>query len=495
MKFISTRDIKGDTRVSSAFAIKQGLAPDGGLYVPEYIPAIDQSFVSSLLEMSYPEMAAEILSLYLDDFSKEELLEYAKSAYINGVFPKEVAPLATVSDELSVLELWHGPTAAFKDFALCIMPHLLTASLRKLGETRTALILVATSGDTGKAALEGYRDVNGVKIKVFYPVDGVSKVQKLQMITQAGTNVDVCAIKGNFDDAQSGVKKIFSDSEIAADLNSKGYFLSSANSINWGRLAPQIVYYFAAYCELLRRRTISYGDKVDFCVPTGNFGNILAGYIAKKMGLPIGKLICASNANNILTDFLNTGVYDRNRKFHTTISPSMDILISSNLERLLYFAAGSGTVVNCMKSLSDQGSYSIDKDILELINKDFCGYCADESKTTDTIGSVYDNYNYLCDPHTAVGMYCAEEYKSEFNSGRNTVVLSTASPFKFAASVYKALTNCIPPEGYEALTALSDLTSIPISTPLAGLDKRTVRFERVISPEEMADDVLEHLED
>lgn len=495
MKFISTRDIKGDSQVSSAFAIKQGLAPDGGLYVPEYIPTIDQSFVSSLLEMSYPEMAAEILSLYLDDFSKEELLEYANAAYINGVFPKEVAPLATVNDDLSVLELWHGPTAAFKDFALCIMPHLLTASLRKLGETRTALILVATSGDTGKAALEGYRDVKGVKIKVFYPVDGVSKVQKLQMITQAGANVDVCAIRGNFDDAQSGVKKIFSDAEIAADLNSKGYFLSSANSINWGRLAPQIVYYFAAYCELLRRGNVKYGDKVDFCVPTGNFGNILAGYIAKKMGLPIGKLICASNANNILTDFLNTGVYDRNRKFHTTISPSMDILISSNLERLLYFAAGSGTVVNCMKSLADQGSYSIDKDILGLINKDFCGYYADESATTDTIGSIYDGFSYLCDPHTAVGMYCAEAYKSEFNCGRKTVVLSTASPFKFAASVYKALTNCIPPEGYEALTALSDLTNIPISTPLAGLDKRTVRFERVCSPEEMANDVFEHLED
>lgn len=495
MRFISTRDIKGDSFVSSAFAIKQGLAPDGGLYVPEYIPRIDGIFVSSLLGMSYSEMAAEILSLFLDDFSKEELLEYANAAYNNGVFPKEVAPLADINEELSVLELWHGPTAAFKDFALCIMPHLLTASLRKLSEDRTALILVATSGDTGKAALEGYKDVKGVKIKVFYPVDGVSKVQKLQMITQSGSNVDVCAIKGNFDDAQNGVKSIFSDPEIAAKLNEMGYFLSSANSINWGRLAPQIVYYFAAYCELMRRGTVTYGEMIDFCVPTGNFGNILAGFIAKRMGLPIGKLICASNANNILTDFLNTGTYDRNREFHSTISPSMDILISSNLERLIYFTAGSGTVVNCMKALADQGSYSIDGDMLKLIRNDFCGYYADENSTVAAIGNTYDSFNYLCDPHTAVGMHCAELYKRESGSQRRTVVLSTASPFKFAASVYKALTNCIPPDGYEALTALSDLTGVPISTPLAGLDKRTVRFERVCAPSEMADDTLEHLDD
>lgn len=495
MKFISTRDTKGDTLVSSAFAIKQGLAPDGGLYVPEYIPEIDEEFVTSLLSLTYPEKAAKILSLYLDDFTEKELLDYANAAYTNGVFPKEVAPLANVNDKLSVLELWHGPTAAFKDFALCIMPHLLTASLRKLGETRTAMILVATSGDTGKAALEGYKDVKGVKIKVFYPVDGVSKVQKLQMITQSGANVDVCAIKGNFDDAQTGVKKIFSNPEIAEDLNSKGYFLSSANSINWGRLAPQIVYYFAAYCELLSNKTVTYGEKVDFCVPTGNFGNILAGYIAKKMGLPIGKLVCASNSNNILTDFLATGVYDRNRQFHTTISPSMDILISSNLERLLYFAAGSGTVVNCMKSLSDTGAYSIDADILNEITTDFCGYFANETNTTETISNVYDTYGYLADPHTAVGLYCSYKYANDSNSANHMVVLSTASPFKFAASVYKALTNCIPPEGYEALTALSELTNEPISTPLAGLDKRTVRFSRVCSPDEMADDLFEHLND
>lgn len=495
MKFISTRDTKGDTLVSSAFAIKQGLAPDGGLYVPEYIPIIDKEFVTSLLKLSYSEKATKILSLYLDDFSTEELLEYAKAAYMNNVFPPEVAPLTKINEKLSVLELWHGPTAAFKDFALSIMPHLLTASLRKLGETRTAMILVATSGDTGKAALEGYKDVNGVKIKVFYPVDGVSKVQKLQMVTQAGQNVDVCAIKGNFDDAQNGVKKIFSDSDIAEKLNAKGYFLSSANSINWGRLAPQIVYYFAAYCELLSKNKIAYGDKVDFCVPTGNFGNILAGYIAKKMGLPIGKLICASNSNNILTDFLATGIYDRNRKFHTTISPSMDILISSNLERLLYFVAGSGTVVNCMKSLSDTGAYTVDADILKVILEDFCGYYADETNTTESIANIYDTYNYLADPHTAVGLYCANKFENDSHTSNHLVVLSTASPFKFAASVYKALTKCIPPAGYEALTALSKLTNESISIPLAGLDKRTVRFSRVCNPSEMADDLLEHLND
>lgn len=495
MRFISTRDTKGDSYVSAAYAIKQGLAPDGGLYVPEFIPQIDEKYVTSLLEKSYPEKAAEILSLFLDDFTKEELLDYAKSAYINNVFPEAVAPLSEVTANTSVLELWHGPTAAFKDFALSIMPRLLSASLRKLGETRTVLILVATSGDTGKAALEGYRDVDGIKIKVFYPVDGVSKVQKLQMATQLGNNVDVCAIKGNFDDAQTGVKKIFSDTEIAEELNHRGFMLSSANSINWGRLAPQIVYYFSAYCELIKRGRIKYGDKIDFCVPTGNFGNILAGYIAKKMGLPIGKLICASNANNILTDFMNTGVYDRNRKFHTTISPSMDILISSNLERLIYFVAGSGTVVNCMKSLADTGAYTIDSDILAEINKDFCGYYADENATNETIANIYDNYNYLCDPHTAVGMYCADKYTEENNSTNEIVLLSTASPFKFAASVYKALTKCMPPEGYEALSALSDLTSLPISTPLAGLDKRNVRFDRVCEPSEMAADMFEHLND
>lgn len=495
MRFISTRDIKGDSYVSSAFAIKQGLAPDGGLYVPEYIPTVGEDFVTSLLGLSYPEKAAEILSLFLDDFSKEELLEYSKAAYINNTFPAEVAPLSEVTDKISVLELWHGPTAAFKDFALSIMPRLLTASLRKLGESRTALILVATSGDTGKAALEGYRDVDGIKIKVFYPVDGVSKVQKLQMATQLGSNVDVCAIRGNFDDAQTGVKAIFSDKDIASELNNKGYFLSSANSINWGRLAPQIVYYFEAYCELIKRGRIKYGDKLDYCVPTGNFGNILAGYIAKKMGLPVGRLICASNTNNILSDFMTTGVYDKNRQFHTTMSPSMDILISSNLERLIYFAAGSGTVVNCMKSLADTGSYSIDKDLLSVINNDFCGFYADEAATTETISNVYENFNYLCDPHTAVGMYCAEQYVKDGSSADNLVLLSTASPFKFAASVYNALTKCMPPEGYEALTALSDLTSLPISTPLAGLDKRKIRFDRVCDPDEMSSDMFEHLND
>lgn len=495
MRFISTRDTKGDTYVSASYAIKQGLAPDGGLYVPESIPEVGEDFVTSLLSKSYPEKAAEILSLFLDDFTKDELLEYSNAAYIGNTFPEEVAPLTEIDDQLSVLELWHGPTAAFKDFALSIMPRLLTASLRKLGENRTVLILVATSGDTGKAALEGYRDVEGVKIKVFYPVDGVSKVQKLQMITQTGDNVDVCAIRGNFDDAQTGVKKIFSDPEIADILNEKGYFLSSANSINWGRLAPQIVYYFSAYCELLKRGKIKYGDKVDFCVPTGNFGNILAGYIAKRMGLPVGKLICASNSNNILTDFLRTGVYDRNRQFHTTISPSMDILISSNLERLIYFVAGSGTVVNCMQSLSDNGSYIIAEDVLAAIRRDFCGYYADETATSETIGNVYDTYNYLCDPHTAVGMYCSKSYREDTGNGNKLVVLSTASPFKFAASVYYALTNCIAPEGYDALTALSDLTSTPISTPLASLNQRKIRFDRVCAPEEMPNDVLEHLDD
>ena len=490
MKFISTRDIKGDSYVSSAFAIKQGLAPDGGLYVPEYIPSIDEQFVTSLLKMSYPEKAAEILSLYLDDFSKDELLSYAKSAYINEYFPPEVAPLTEVDNDHSVLELWHGPTAAFKDFALCIMPHLLTASLRKLGESRTALILVATSGDTGKAALEGYRDVKGVKIKVFYPVDGVSKVQKLQMITQAGSNVDVCAIKGNFDDAQSGVKKIFADSQIADKLNSKGYFLSSANSINWGRLAPQIVYYFNAYCELINRGKIKYGNKVDFCVPTGNFGNILAGYIAKKMGLPIGKLICASNSNNILTDFLNTGTYDRNRKFHTTISPSMDILISSNLERLLYLTVGPEKTAEYMNKLASDGIYTLAASEIQAIRENFYGAYTDEETTKETIRRVFAENGFLIDPHTAVAYHAAEQYVAESNSSRPIVVASTASPFKFAADVLCSLTEKEPKDPLAALDELSRLSHVEIPMPLSGIGERTVRFPAVIDAKDMADSVL-----
>ena len=351
MMFFSTRDSEKKLFKASEI-IKQGLASDGGLFVPESIPTVSNEEISALAKMTYPEIAATILSKFLSDYTYDELLEDCTKAYCAQSFPDGAAPLKKVKDDMFSLELWRGPTAAFKDMALQIMPRLLSRALVKTGEKNTALILVATSGDTGKAALEGHKDVDKVKIMVFYPVDGVSKVQKLQMATQTGSNVNVCAIKGNFDDAQTGVKKIFSDNDAKAKFLENSYILSSANSINWGRLAPQIVYYFHAYCELLKAGEITLGEKINVCVPTGNFGNIFAAYLAKQMGLPIDKMVCASNANNVLTDFIKTGTYDRNRQFHLTMSPSMDILISSNLERLLYFTAGTEETASCMKQLS-----------------------------------------------------------------------------------------------------------------------------------------------
>ena len=331
MKYQSTRSLNSQP-VSASEAIKNGLAPDGGLYMPTEIPAMTKEELTSLLHKDYATRAAYVLKKFLDDYTEAELLEDCRAAYGEARFPGGAAPLSHPDAQISMLELWHGPTSAFKDMALQIMPRLLSRALVKTGEKRTAMILVATSGDTGKAALEGYRDIPGIKIKVFYPVDGVSRVQKMQMITQEGENVEVSAIRGNFDDAQSGVKKIFADQKIAEALNERGVFLSSANSINWGRLAPQIVYYISVYLDMVTAQKIQMGDVIDICVPTGNFGNIFAAFIAKKMGVPLGRLVCASNKNNVLTDFFETGTYNRNRAFHTTISPSMDILMSSNLE-------------------------------------------------------------------------------------------------------------------------------------------------------------------
>ena len=337
MNYLSTRSADG--KYTSAQVIKQGLAADGGLFVPTSLPTLDETAVAALSKMNYADRAAYVLGLFLTDYSEDELSDMAKKAYSRRNFGCNPAPLSRLENDY-VLELWHGPTSAFKDMALQIMPMLLSKSLEKTGEKRDALILVATSGDTGKAALEGYKNVPRVSIQVFYPESGVSNIQKRQMQTQEGRNVGVCAIRGNFDDAQSGVKAIFADKDVADALDAKGKFLSSANSINFGRLAPQIVYYISAYCDLIKNKQIAYGERVNVCVPTGNFGNILAAYIAKRMGLPLGRLICASNSNNVLTDFFDTGVYDRNRPFHEPVSPSMDILISSNVERLLLFAAG-----------------------------------------------------------------------------------------------------------------------------------------------------------
>ena len=492
MMFFSTRDSEKKLYKASE-VIKNGLAADGGLFVPDSIPSVSLDDIANIAKMSYAERAATVLSMYLSDYTYEELLEDATNAYCEVSFPEGAAPLKKVKDNTYSLELWKGPTAAFKDMALQIMPRLLSRALVKTGEKNTALILVATSGDTGKAALEGHKDVEGVKIMVFYPVDGVSKVQKLQMATQTGNNVNVCAIRGNFDDAQTGVKKIFSNPDAKAKLLEHSYILSSANSINWGRLAPQIVYYFSAYCDLLNQGAIKLGDKINVCVPTGNFGNIFAAYLAKNMGLPIDKMVCASNANNILTDFINTGVYDKNRDFHLTMSPSMDILISSNLERLLYFTAGTQETAECMKKLSELGRYEVSDEAMNVIKQNFVGYFADEEETANTLRKVYNEYGYLADTHTSVAFDCAGKYLNDTGDSKPMVVVSTASPYKFAADVYKSITGKAASDGTAALDELSALTSTEISYPLRDLDKRKVNFNTVIDSDEMLEEVYKFM--
>lgn len=489
MNYVSTRGaIKRENSVSSMYAVKTGLACDGGLFVPEDVPKLEYEDIESLCKLDYPHRACEILSRFLTDYDRGYLLESATVAYGEDRFKGGAAPLFKLDETRNILELWHGPTCAFKDMALQIMPRLLTGALEGTGENRSAFILVATSGDTGKAALEGYRDIDKIKITVFYPEDGVSRVQKLQMATQTGENVNVCAIKGNFDDAQNGVKKIFSDKEFAEKLDKNGYFLSSANSINWGRLAPQIVYYISAYCDLVNRGDIKIGDEINAAVPTGNFGNILAAYYAKLMGLPIAKLVCASNSNNILTDFLRTGTYDRNRKFFTTMSPSMDILISSNLERLLYLICGAEKTAEYMSSLAKDGKYTVSPDCLAKIHETFDGYFCTEDETASTIRETFNKHGYLIDTHTAVGLKCANDYLEKTGDDRKTVIASTASPYKFAVDVLEALTH-ERSEPLEALEKLSKYTNTEIPSPLYGLENRVVRFKSTIDKEEMLREV------
>ena len=457
--------------------------------MPEFIPQLTHADLHALGNMSYPERAARILSLYLTDYTEEELLEDCRAAYGESRFPGGAAPLRSIDGQIYSLELWHGPTCAFKDMALQIMPRLLSRALKKTGEERTALILVATSGDTGKAALEGYRDVPGIKILVFYPTDGVSRIQKLQMITQEGENVAVRGIYGNFDDAQSGVKAIFSDLAMREELDAEGVFLSSANSINWGRLTPQIAYYVSAYCDMVTSGAIAMGDTLDIAVPTGNFGNIFAAYLARLMGVPLGRLICASNRNNVLTDFLATGTYDRNRAFHMTVSPSMDILISSNLERLIYLTFGPERTAECMEKLKNSGSYSLAEEEIAQIQKIFAGYSCDESETADAIHLSFEKYGYLMDTHTAVGFGAARAYIEETGSRVPIVLASTASPYKFAPAVYFAATGKEAPDGVEALTALETASGVPIPAPLCGLAEKAVRHPDSIETAMMAEAV------
>ena len=493
MHYVSTRN--PNTRLSAAQAIVQGLSRDGGLFLPEEIPQISLDEIQALSLLPYPARAAKLMKLYLDEFTEQELLGFAEKAYGAAKFddPK-AAPVKSLGEDRYILELWHGPTCAFKDMALQMLPYLLTASLQKTGEKKTVCILVATSGDTGKAALEGFRDVDHTKILVFYPDGGVSDIQKLQMVSQEGENVGVCAVRGNFDDAQSGVKRIFSDPVLREDLARRGYFLSSANSINWGRVLPQIVYYISAYCDLLSEGAIHLGDKVDFCVPTGNFGNILAGYYAKHMGLPVGTLVCASNANNVLTDFLSTGTYDRNRPFYQTASPSMDILISSNLERLLALMEGAGeNVADYMNALAARGTYTVKPETAQKIASEFaCGFCGDED-TEKTIAKLFAEQGYLLDTHTAVAWNVAGQYRAKAGSDRPLVVVSTASPFKFCKSVLEALGETDFAAGTDIIAQLAQKTGKPAPAPLASLAGKAVRFTDVTGKDEMTQVVTEFL--
>ncbi len=484
MNYTSTRGISTECE-ASAYAIKTGLAKDGGLFMPETIPSLDKREIEELIALPYAERAAKVLAKFLTDYTYEELLADTESAYCEASFGAHPAPVTKIDDETYMLELWHGPTCAFKDMALQIMPKLFVRALRKCGEERTAMILVATSGDTGKAALEGYKNVEGTKIKVFYPTGGVSRIQKLQMQTQEGDNVSVSGIVGNFDDAQNGVKRIFSDPKMAEALGERGIFLSSANSINWGRLVPQIVYYISAYCDMVKDGVITLGEKIDVCVPTGNFGNIFAGYIAKLMGLPIEKLVCASNVNNILTDFLRTGVYDRNRAFHATMSPSMDILISSNLERLLYTVIGTKKTAEYMKSLVECGRYKLSAEDLAKISEHFLGYYTSEEETVLAIKDAYENKKRLIDTHTAVAYNAAKCYMSDYKAERRMLVVSTASAYKFAADVYSALTGKKASSDLEAPYELESYCGVAMPSPISALRGKPVLHDGTINASEM----------
>ena len=467
--------------VDSAQAVLEGLAPDGGLYMPENLPGFDWK---ACLQGSSMDMSTMILSALLPDIPNMEQL--VKNAYTGKFETDDLTPTVPVGD-FGVLELFRGPTSAFKDVALSMLPQLLTAAKREKGMDKDILILTATSGDTGKAALEGFKDVPGIRICVFYPYGGVSQVQRAQMVTQEGSNVAVCAVYGNFDDAQTGVKNIFTtcrDKELP-------FALSSANSINIGRLAPQIMYYFRSYRDLLDAGKIQMGDKVNFSVPTGNFGDILAGYFAKLMGLPVGKLICASNANNVLTDFIRTGTYDRMRPLLKTNSPSMDILVSSNLERLLYLLSGDTKLVaELMGKLNKEGAYTVPAALLEKIQAEFTAYYCDDERANEIMGRVYKDLGYLCDPHTASGWAAAEDYIAETGDHNAMVVLSTASPYKFPVAVLTAIGGDTSGTEFAQMDRLSDLTGVPVPKNLSGLQGKEEKHTGVIEKDAMPEYVL-----
>ncbi len=490
--YVSTRG--KSEKITASAAILAGIAPDGGLYVPEEFPKYTELDISNLCDLDYKGRAKYILSELLDDFTEEEIATCVDNAYGSGKFPESVAPVKPVAENLWSLELWHGPTCAFKDMALQILPHLMTTSMKKNGIDKKILILVATSGDTGKAALEGFKDVEGTKIITYFPEEGVSKVQKLQMTTQEGENVCVYGVYGNFDDVQTSVKEIFVNKKVIEEISEKGYSFSSANSINWGRLVPQIVYYFSAYCDLVNSGFISIGEKVDFCVPTGNFGNILAGYYARKMGLPVNKLICASNANNVLTDFINSGKYVRIREFCTTISPSMDILVSSNLERLLYDLSGKNAeeVAGYMTRLSKAGDYTVTPELKEKISEIFEAGCLNDDETLKEINARYKNDNYLSDPHTAVALGV---YREKGDKNTTTVVVSTADPYKFNYPVLKGIEAPINESMNEFILVeeLEKFTHTKAPSQIGDLKKKEVRFNEKVTKDGIKKIMLESI--
>lgn len=495
MNYASTRN--SSLKVTSAHAIVKGLSDEGGLYVPESVPALSEEEILGLCGKSYVERAFEVFSRFLTDFTEEELRHCVESAYNTKNFDTDnIAEIAKLKGGRYVLELWHGPTCAFKDMALQILPYLLTTSAKKEVDGKQIAILVATSGDTGKAALEGFKDVAGTSISVFYPEDGVSPMQKRQMITQEGDNVSVCAVVGNFDDCQNGVKAIFTDKGIEDKLAKKNILLSSANSINWGRLAPQIIYYISTYAQLVHDKEIAYGDKVNIVVPTGNFGNILAAYYAKLMGIPVNKLICASNSNNVLTDFINTGVYDRNRKFYTTISPSMDILISSNLERLLYhLTGGNDKLINeWFSALKTSGKYEVSDDVKKQLSELFYAGCCSDGDTKAQIHKTFTEEHYLLDTHSAVAVKVYEDYRAKTGDDTKTIIASTANPYKFGRAVYEAVGGKGDIEDeFELISRLESETGTKMPAPLAATKDKAVRFTQTVEKQKMGDFVLDFL--
>lgn len=489
-KYVSTR---GQQRpLDFCDAILQGIGSDGGLLVPAF--ELDQKDLKALQHLSYVDMATEIMTSFVGEQEKEEMRALCQKAYGQNLFPQEVVPVKQAGD-VFIAELFQGPTAAFKDMALSLLPHFMTYSLKKKGEQRKVMILAATSGDTGKAALEGFKDVDGTYIQVFYPVDGVSPIQKQQMVTQTGNNVDVVGIQGNFDDAQRAVKQAFQSSTLKDLCDEHHVFLSSANSINIGRLIPQIVYYFYSYMTLVNKNEIRLGESVHFTIPSGNFGNCLAGVLAKKMGLPIQKFIVASNRNNILTDFFRTGKYDARREFYKTNAPAMDILVSSNLERLVYMMAQeSQKVKSYMDDLNQNGVYEISSDLLEKIQDVFKAGWLNEDEVLDTIKTCFEQTGYLLDTHTAIGYGVYKEYQKTSGDETKTIILATASPYKFADSVYKALTDQSLSE-YQAIEAVYEKTGVDIPKPLVQLDQKEILHQKVIDKDDIIHEISQKIKE